>query len=82
MAKVLLDFYFSTDLLLDARLDDFGFVQALKRKDVVRLDFGADHVYTTELALPKRATNVKRGQGPFASGCSTGMSRSRRAGPQ
>lgn len=80
MTKVLLDFYFSTDLLLDARLDDFGFVQALEREDVVRFNFGADHVYATEFALSKRAADVERVQVPFAGRlCSAGMSRSRTA---
>lgn len=72
MAKILLDFDFSTDLLLDARLDDFGFIEALEREDIVGFDFGADHVHATKFALSKRAADVERVQVPFAGGLCSG----------
>ena len=66
VSQVLLDLNLAPDLLLDARLDDLGLVQALEGKDVIWFGLGTDHVHATELALAERATDVEVGQMPFA----------------
>ena len=51
VTQVLLNFDLPPDLLFNAILDNFRFVQALEGEDVVGLGFGSDHVHATELAL-------------------------------
>jgi len=59
MPKVLLNFNFTSNLFLDARLDDFGFVQAFEGEDVLWLAFSADHVHAPEFSLSQRATDLE-----------------------
>ncbi len=68
MSQVLLDFNLSSDLFLDARLDDFGFVETFECKDIFWLSLGADHVYAPELALSKWSAYVEIGEVPLAGG--------------
>lgn len=73
VSKILLDLYLTTDLLLDAGLDDFGFVQTFKGKDVFGLALGADHVNATKLALTERSTDVKGRKIPFTGRTDSGI---------
>ena len=65
MSKILLNLYFSSNLLFDAGFHDLGFVKTLERDDVVWLAFGADHVNTTEFSLTEGTTNVEVMKFPF-----------------
>ena len=66
VSQVLLDFNFSSDLFLDAGLDDFGFVEAFESEDVFWFGFGTDHVDSPEFTLAERSTDVEVGEMPLA----------------
>lgn len=51
VSKILLNFNFTSNLFLDSRLDDFGFVQAFEGEDVLRLAFSANHVNAPKFSL-------------------------------
>ena len=59
MPKVLLDFYFASDLFLNPRLHDLLLVEALEGKNVVGFGLGPNHVNVPKSAFTQWATNVK-----------------------
>lgn len=67
MPQVLLNFNLASDLLLDFRFNDFGFIKSLESKDVPWLAFGSHHVYAPEFAFSERSTYLKVMEGPFTS---------------
>jgi hypothetical protein len=68
MTKILLNFYFTSYLLLDAGLDDFGFVEAFEGEDILWFTFSANHVDASELSLSKGTADLKCVEIPLLSG--------------
>ena len=63
--QILLYFNLTACLFLDLGLDDFGFIETFKSKDVLRFAFRADHIDPPKFAFSERSTNVKAGKVPF-----------------
>ena len=68
--EVLLDFDFTTDLLLHSGLDDLRLVETLESEDIFWLDLGANHVDAAKFAFAQRPTNIKVGKMPLSCGTS------------
>ena len=70
VSEVLLDFDFTTDLLLHSGLDDLGLVETFESEDIIWFDLGANHVDAAKFAFAQRSANIKVGKMPFSCGTS------------